>query len=286
MTLVKLAVRTPRKWAKTVSQVLFAAGAGAIEELDSPRQLLVYAATREDAEGIAARARELLREAAPGATGIALRVEVDEMSDWQSAWTKHLGQISLTPSLVIQPSWDETPTPVGAQRIIYDPRLSFGDGAHPTTRLAAVSLERACRRSPGLGVLDFGSGTGVLSFVALLSGAAFTCGVDIDPVSVEAARQNAALNGLSERAAFGLPGSETPSTFGVVIANLETPTLLALAEAIAQNAAHAVCLIVTGFLADRVPQVGAAFSPRFAIDRDEREDDWALLELKRCTSES
>ncbi len=286
MTLVKLLVRTPRKWTELVSQVLFAAGAGGIEELESGRQLVVYAATREEAEGIATRVRALLGEAAPGATGIELTLEVDESSDWASAWTQHLGQIALTPSLVIQPSWDETPAPTGARCIRYDPKLSFGDGAHATTRLASVAVERACRARPGLTVLDVGSGTGVLSFVALLSGAASAYGVDIDPVSVEAARRNAALNGLSERAAFGLSGDEGPESFGLVMANLEAPTLLALAEPIARSAALAQFLIVTGFLADRVPEVDAAFGPGFAIERSEREGDWALLELKRCTSES
>src|SRR4051812_47291474 len=167
--LVKLVVRTPRKLAELVSSVLFEAGAGGIEEQDGSKRLVVYAADREAAEGIAARARALLRDAAPGSNGIALSVEVDESSDWASAWTRHLEQIALTPSLVIQPLWDETPAPAGSQRILFDPKLSFGDGAHATTRLASVALERACRAQSGLSVLDFGSGTGVLAFVALIS---------------------------------------------------------------------------------------------------------------------
>src|SRR5207245_2590087 len=104
--------------------------------------------SRGKADGIAERARALLREALPGANGIALSVEVDESSDWASAWTQHLGQIALTPSLVIQPLWDETPAPPKSQRILYDPKLSFGDGAHATTRLASVAVERICRAEP------------------------------------------------------------------------------------------------------------------------------------------
>src|SRR5450432_2372070 len=142
MALVKLVVRTPRKLSEVVSAVLFEAGAGGIEELENGRRLVVYAASKADADAIADRARALLREAAPGPSGIALSVEVDEHSDWDSAWTKHLGQIQLTPSLVIQPTWDETPAPTGAQCIVFDPKLAFGDGAHATTRLASAALER------------------------------------------------------------------------------------------------------------------------------------------------
>ena len=279
MSLVKLVVRTPKKFAQIVSFALFEAGAGGVEELDGARQLVVYAATRQDAERMAARARELLLEAAPEASGIALAVEVDESSNWASAWTEHLRQVALTPSLVIQPLWDHTPLPPGAQRILFDPKLSFGDGAHATTRLASLALERACRAKPGVRLLDFGSGTGVLSFVALLSGASATCGVDIDPVSVEAAEQNAVLNGLAERAEFSLPGEPNAGTFQLVVANLEAPTLLAVAPDIMRRSEGAQRLILTGFLEARVPEVAAAFASMFKVELADREQDWALLEL-------
>jgi len=277
--LVKLVVRTPRKLAELVSSVLFEAGAGGIEERDGAKQLLVYAADRETAEGIATRARALLREVAPGVSGIALSVEVDENSDWASAWTQHLGQIALTETLVIQPEWDETPAPPGTRRILFDPKLSFGDGAHPTTRLASVALERACRGRAGLSVLDFGSGTGVLAFVALLSGAQDVLGVDIDPVSVEAAERNAELNALSQRCRFCLPEAVQERAFDLVVANLEAPTLLAVVDDLMRYARGAQRLILTGFLAAKELEILAAFAANFRAERVEYEQDWALLEL-------
>ncbi|MEI9941758.1 MAG: 50S ribosomal protein L11 methyltransferase [Pseudomonadota bacterium] len=277
--LVKLLVRTPRNFAELVSSVLFEAGAGGIEEQDDSKRLVVYAADRETAERIAARARELLREVAPGPNGIALSIEVDESSDWASAWTRHLGQIALTPSLVIQPLWDETPAPLGSQRILFDPKLSFGDGAHATTRLASVALERACRARDGLSVLDFGSGTGVLAFVALMSGAEFACGVDIDPVSIEAAERNATLNSLTERCSFSLPTAQPERKFDLVVANLEAPTLLCCASDVARRGLRAERLILTGFLDAKKDEIIAAFAPSFRLDRAEYESDWALVEL-------
>jgi ribosomal protein L11 methyltransferase len=279
MALVKLIVRTPKKLSEVVSAVLFDAGAGGIEEQENGRRLVVYAATKADADGIAERARELLREAAPGPSGIALNVEVDENSDWDSAWTQHLGQVALTQSLVIQPSWDETPAAHGSKRILFDPKLAFGDGEHATTRLASVALERACRAHPETRVLDFGSGTGVLAFVALLSGAGRAWGVDIDPVSVEAARHNAELNALGDRTTFALPHDLPAGEFEIVVANVEAPALLAVASEIARYAATAKVLILTGFLRDRASEIAAAFSPAFAVQREESEGDWALLEL-------
>jgi len=277
--LVKLVVRTPRKLAEMVSSVLFEAGAGGIEEREGATRLLVYAADRETAEGIATRARALLREVAPGVNGIALSIEVDENSDWASAWTRHLGQITLTPSLVIQPEWDETPAPPNTRRILFDPKLSFGDGAHPTTRLASVALERACRMRPGSSVLDFGSGTGVLAFVAQLSGAQGSWGVDIDPVSVEAAERNAKLNGLSQHCQFCLPASMPERAFDLVVANLEAPTLLSVALDLMRYARGSQRLILTGFLAAKELEICAAFAPNFRREHVEYEQDWALVEL-------
>lgn len=283
MPLVKLVVRTPKKLSETVSAVLFDAGAGGIEELENGRRLIVYAASKSDADGIAERARERLRELAPGPSGIALAVEVDEQSDWDSAWTKHLGQVALTPSIVIQPSWDETPAPAGAKCIRFDPKLAFGDGGHATTRLAAAALERACQAEPAARVLDFGSGTGVLAFVALLSGAKSAVGVDIDPVSVDAARQNAELNGLAARATFALPGAVPDADYELVVANLEAPALLSVGSEIARAAGSAKKLILTGFLTERAPDIARAFSPALTVEREDSEDDWALLELVRSS---
>jgi ribosomal protein L11 methyltransferase len=278
-TLVKLVVRTPRKLAETVSALLFEAGAGAVEEQDGSKRLVVYTADRETAEGIAARARQLLAQVVPGPSGISLGIEVDESTDWASAWTRHLVQVALTPRLVIQPLWDETPAPPGAQRILFDPKLAFGDGAHPTTRLAASALERACLSRTGSSVLDYGSGTGVLAFVALLSGARHASGIDIDPVSIAAAERNARLNGLEERCKFSLPTPELEPSFDLVVANLEAPALLSVVSELRHYARGSDRLILTGFLAEREAEVAAAFAASFRPERSEHEEDWALLEL-------
>lgn len=277
--LVKLVVRTPRKFAETVSALLFEAGAEGVEEQDGGKRLLVYAADRETAEGIAERARELLSKVAPGPNGIALSIEVDESSDWASAWTRHLGQIALTPRLVIQPLWDETPAPPGAQRILFDPKLSFGDGAHATTRLASAALERACQARPGASVLDFGSGTGVLAFVALLSGAQSARGLDVDPVSVAAAQRNASLNALDQRCQFSLPTPRPEANFEFVVANLEAPALLSVVPELTYCARGSERLILTGFLTTREAEIVAAFAGNFRPERSEYEADWALVEL-------
>ena len=131
----------------------------------------------------------------------------------------------------------------------------------------------------GSSVLDFGSGTGVLAFVALLSGAESASGIDIDPVSIDAAERNATLNALEQRSQFSLPTADPQRTFDLVVANLEAPALLSCASDLTRHAAGAQRLILTGFLAAKAAEIAAAFAPDFRLERAEYEADWALLEL-------
>jgi ribosomal protein L11 methyltransferase len=120
----------------------------------------------------------------------------------------------------------------------------------------------------------------VLCFVALLAGAHAASGIDIDPVSIAAAERNAALNDLSARTRFALPGAFTGQPFDVVVANLEAPTQLACASEVARWAVNAQRLILTGFLGSRVDEICAAYGPGFRVAHAAHEEDWALLELE------
>jgi ribosomal protein L11 methyltransferase len=275
-----LIVSVHKRKRQELSQLLFAAGAGAIEELDHPHRLVVYGATREELADLADRARSLLAERAL-LERVQLSIEVDEASRWDTAWADHLRPVALTPRLTIQPAGDETPAPEGATIIRFEPKLAFGDGGHATTRLAARALEEHCHALSGVRVLDYGCGTGVLAFVALRSGARQALGLDVDPVAVAAARANAALNGLSERARFELVTDFSDSErFELCVANLELPVLRGLYAELTRAAVRAERLLLTGFLSEHSEEVGSAFQARgFRTVCAHEEAGWTLLEL-------
>lgn len=52
-----------------------------------------------------------------------------------------------------------------ALNVIIDPGLAFGTGEHPTTRLCLQWLHHVV--SPGDRILDYGTGSGILSIAAL-----------------------------------------------------------------------------------------------------------------------
>jgi ribosomal protein L11 methyltransferase len=99
----------------------------------------------------------------------------------------------------------------------------FGSGTHPTTRLCVLLLERHLQ--PGLRVLDLGTGSGILSIVAVRLGAGAVVGLDVDEAAVAAARANTHRNELDGNVqmhigkADWLQSSEEP-TFDLIVANI------------------------------------------------------------------
>ncbi len=118
--------------------------------------------------------------------------------NWMEAWKEHYKPIPIGKRLIIVPVWLELPE---AERIPIriDPGMAFGTGTHPTTQLCLELIEE---QYPAEGegprsVIDVGCGSGILSIAALKVGAESALGVDIDPASVKASRENAQANGIA-----------------------------------------------------------------------------------------
>ena len=274
--------------ADALSGWLFENGVTGIEERETEQgqRLCVYGADRDGLRGLGERAVRWLAAVPCAETeGAATRFAVTEIesTSWQTEWTRYLEPQPLGTSLVLQPVWDETPPPPGRRTLLLEPKLAFGVGSHPTTQLAAASVERFCRAHPGCRMLDVGTGTGVLAMVALCTGAESVDATDIDPVAVDSARHNLALNNLSEQCRVHA-GSFPPGSvrFDLVAANLEAPILLDLAKALAQWTAPRGSLLVSGLLESASPPVVKALEAAgLRVARRGARDGWSLIELVR-----
>ena len=118
-----------------------------------------------------------------------------EQEDWQNGWRKYYHPMDVGQRLAIVPSWQDYDT--DRVKLILDPGLAFGTGGHETTNLCLEVLDE--RVKGGERVLDIGTGSGILAIAALKLGAAVAEGVDIDPVAVRTAGENAALNGVADK---------------------------------------------------------------------------------------
>lgn len=268
----RLVVALPAARRDVAGALLFELGAAGVEETNDG--LAVYGEHEE-----IARFQRAIAQCLPMAL---CRVE-DVADTWQSAWIAYLKPEPITDRIVLQPIDDATPAPADKRKIVFEPRMAFGVGSHPTTRLAARAVERTCLAHPGVRVLDVGTGTGVLAIVAAVSGAGSVLGIDVDPVAVEAARTNAHLNAVDDACRFSTtPLADVGDRFQLVVANIDAPTLIALAPQLGVALAPGGTLLVTGLLATRIADVaGALAGLGLAPDRQALEEDWALLELSR-----
>ena len=123
------------------------------------------------------------------------KVEQLEDKDWVREWMEHFHPMQFGKKLWICPSWCEIPDK-NAVNVMLDPGLAFGTGTHPTTAMCLEYLDGFDIK--GRTVIDYGCGSGILAIAALKLGAGKVIGIDIDPQAIQASRDNAVRNGVSE----------------------------------------------------------------------------------------
>ena len=97
------------------------------------------------------------------------------------------------------PSWEEVKPEDRDKKILHiDPGTAFGTGMHETTRLCIGEIKKYL--TPETELLDVGTGSGILSILALMYGAKHAVGTDLDPCAVEAVAQNKEANGIADGA--------------------------------------------------------------------------------------
>ena len=167
--------------------------------------------------------------------------------------------------------------------VAIDPGMAFGTGSHPTTALCLERCDELLSRFPGADLLDVGTGSGVIALLAKMLGAGRVVGTENDPVSLEAARQGAALNGIDgvDWVRAEDPAA-VPGRFKIVIANILLNTLEELAPAIAGKVADGGRLVLSGLLAAQGDAAERAYVAQGLrpVARKEREG-WLRVELSR-----
>ena len=153
-------------------------------------------------------------------------------------------------------------------------------------RLALRRLLEGGQRADAVTLLDYGSGSGILSFAALLFGATRAVGVEIDPEALATSRLNAAENGFEASFVAELPEEEAErgGTYPIVVANILAGTLVELRDVIAARVAPGGTLLMSGIWGEeQAERVQAAYAAKgFGDFRVEfAEGGWALLETKR-----
>ena len=189
------------------------------------------------------------------AAGLDYTAEMEkvEQEDWQNGWRKYYHPMEIGRRLAVVPSWQEYET--DRVKLVLDPGLAFGTGGHETTSLCLEALDQLVKG--GERVLDIGTGSGILAIAALKLGAAEAEGVDIDPVAVRTAGENAALNGVADRLTVlaGDLSDKASGKYQIITANIVANAILSLAPAVPGLMAEGGVFIASGIIDTRKDEV-------------------------------
>ncbi len=206
--------------------------------------------------------------------------------DWAEAWKEHFPVLHIGRRLVVAPTWRHHAPAEGEVVIRLDPGMAFGTGLHATTRLCMVGVERLVQ--PGDHVLDVGTGSGILAIAAALLGAAHATAVDIDPICVQVATENARLNGVAERVTVSLGSLDSGGAprvslvqetgFDLVLANILAEVIVDMAHDMPRVLRSGGHLVASGILAEKADAVITALEDvgLQVLERLE-ETGWAAL---------
>lgn len=200
--------------------------------------------------------------------------------DWRNNWKQYFNPTPVGEKLLIRPSWRDDYDPQGRAVLNIDPGLAFGTGNHETTRLCLETIEKYLKE--GDKVLDVGCGSGILAIGALLLGAESAVGVDIDPIAVTTAEENAKINGVADKFTV-LSGDLTEKVTGkydLIAANIVADAIMLLSKGVKSFMNPDTVYIVSGIIDMREQEVVKALEPDFDIIEFHRENGWVCLALK------
>ena len=221
--------------------------------------------------------------------GLTMEAKPLPETDWEESWKDSYPPQEVGENLVVLPYWlaeEET----ARRKIILDPGLTFGTGAHPSTQMVMEAMEQ--RVQPGWHCLDLGSGSGILSITALRLGAQSAVGVDIDPKAEDIARENAAYNGFGSPAFTALTGNVTEDKalmhrlsqdhYDLLLVNIVADVIIGLSPILPDFMGEHTLLICSGILDSRLDDVTAALEKAgLTVTEIRAKEEWRCVLAKR-----
>lgn len=212
-----------------------------------------------------------------------VNVQTIEDDNWQKNWMQYYQVERISRHIVVVPAWLDYRTAENEQVIVLDPGIAFGTGNHPTTRLGGQAL--SLYMQAGDRVLDVGTGTGILSFIAATLGASQIEGYDLDPQAIVNANENLLLqtspsiqNLVTEEAIhFGVNDlmNNIHGPFDIIVANILPHILVNMMEDAYRELKDEGYLILGGILEEKAPEIEATISQNnFHIIQKNQMGEW------------
>ena len=284
MPWLRFTLRTDNEHAEAVTEALETVGAQAVTTVDAEDQPIFEPLPGEtplwanleitglfEADIDTQQLCQQLAAQVPETILATQRLEPLEDKDWSRVWMEDYHPMQFGDNIWIVPSWCDAPQP-DAVNILLDPGLAFGTGTHPTTSLCLQWLDD--KQLTGKQVLDYGCGSGILAIAAAKLGADTVTGIDIDPQALQATRDNAERNDVSDTISTHLPMDLPEAGFDMLLANILAGPLTELAPMLCKAIKPGVELVLSGILAEQADDILKAYGEYCDMEAPVQQGDW------------
>ena len=209
---------------------------------------------------------------------LAHKYKEHQHENWNEKWESSFDPVIVSSTCVIRASFHKEFD--YDYEIIIDPEMSFGTGHHETTRLmSSYLLENPPENKK---VLDFGSGTGVLSILSEKLKASSISSVEIDQLAVSNAIKNGRINNCNKIKFIHGSGDSIPNmAYDLILANINKNTIMSQWDYLLRVSNRKTSIVLSGFYEQDLSDL-IQFSSKSGLIPlySNLENNWAILILK------
>jgi len=221
-------------------------------------------------------------QAQPGMGTLELTSSEVKDEDWSQVWKKFYKPFRAGRSLVVKPSWETYDAQPGDKIIEIDPGMAFGTGTHETTGMCLGLLDDYM--TPGMRVIDLGTGSGILAIGAALLGAKDVLAIDIDPTAVKVACENVEINHLSDaiQVMEGNLLDHVDQVCDLCVANIIADVICMVSQPVRSHITPGGLFICSGIIKEREQDVVNALNAAgYQIMEIRRQGEWVAMISKK-----
>ena len=213
-------------------------------------------------------------------SNIKFNYEVTDSKKWLSSWRKRYRPLKIGQRVIVVPSWIKYKSQPKDLMVLLDPGQAFGTGYHPTTRMCIELLDLYIMEEQQ--ILDFGTGSGILSIVSAKYGLENVVAIDIDPVAIKVALENSKINNVQDNIKIihtGLPYEQfKEGSFDLVLANISAKVIKDSIFHFKRIIRPGGKIILSGFFQDKMMNLTDFFQKNgFLLINSCVEEDWGCL---------
>lgn len=208
--------------------------------------------------------------------------------DWQASMQRDFPPLSIG-RFFVHGAHARAQRPPHAIPIQVEAGMAFGSGEHATTSGCLLAIDRLARRRAAHRVLDMGCGSAILAIAAAKCWpTADVLAVDIDPISIDVARENICINRCAATVkalvadGYNDERVSRKKPYDLILANILARPLVKLSPALAAHLAPGGVAVLSGLLATQEAMVLSAHR-RQGLRLTGRivQDGWAALVLAK-----